>query len=228
MRKYHKIYNVFNRKMSGDHHLIPWDWKTPEFEQLRDIPWEWTEKVNGTNIRIGWGGRRVKFGGRTDKANIPSMIREHLEATYTRDKLSSIFAVEGEEAPEVTLFGEGVGPKIQSGGAYGETRVILFDVNIGGIWLKREALEAIADSLEVDCVPSLGLMTMGEAIHYASSERMSGCAVEPKAAEGIVGTPVPGLLDRMGRRVVVKLKTSDLEPLELSRQSIASACRLRV
>ena len=32
--------------------IIMGDWSRPEFELLKDLRWEWTEKVNGTNVRL--------------------------------------------------------------------------------------------------------------------------------------------------------------------------------
>lgn len=54
------------------------------------------------------------------------------------------------------LFGEGYGVKINGGGAYRpDVSFILFDVYLpaGNIWLKREAVEDIARTFNIDVVP---------------------------------------------------------------------------
>ena len=47
-------------------------------EALKDIDWEFTEKIDGTNIRIYWDGHKVNYYGRTDKAQIPSQLMNKL------------------------------------------------------------------------------------------------------------------------------------------------------
>ena len=50
-------------------------------KNCKDI-WEWTEKVDGTNIRLIWDGHNVSFAGRTDKAQIPDHLLEKLEQLF--------------------------------------------------------------------------------------------------------------------------------------------------
>ena len=75
---YPKIDTVFKRDAARRFIIIPGDYSTPEFEYLADTPWGWTEKVDGTNIRLHWDGSEVTIGGRTDNAQVPSPLVANL------------------------------------------------------------------------------------------------------------------------------------------------------
>ena len=75
MKEYHKIQTVYFRDPENNHKtLLEGTWAKPEFELLKDIDWICTEKIDGTNIRIMWDGEQVRFGGKTDKAQIPTIL----------------------------------------------------------------------------------------------------------------------------------------------------------
>ncbi len=65
MKEYHKIDSLFERD-AGTKKLLVGQFKDLTIEYLKDCVWQFTEKVDGTNIRIFWDGHRVSFGGRTD------------------------------------------------------------------------------------------------------------------------------------------------------------------
>ena len=70
MDEYHKIKSIYER----DHNtkkLIEGKFVDETIEFLKDNIWEFTEKIDGTNIRVIWDGHRVTFAGRTDKAQMP-------------------------------------------------------------------------------------------------------------------------------------------------------------
>ena len=58
--EYPKIQTLFKR--DDRNVIIEGDWSVPEFAYLADKPWRWTEKVDGTNIRLHWDGRKVTSG----------------------------------------------------------------------------------------------------------------------------------------------------------------------
>jgi hypothetical protein len=133
--KYHKILSLFKRDMEGDKKFIIGEWTTPELEYLKDNKWVFTEKVDGTNIRVMWDGKDVVFGGRSDDAQLPVYLiyklDEHFKTMSQRLKLKEIFPPE--EDLDVVLYGEGYGAKIQKGGGnYIPDGVdfVLFDVLI--------------------------------------------------------------------------------------------------
>ena len=74
--KYHKIQTVYKRDPVTKYKtLLEGEYSLPEFEYLADNEWVWTEKVDGTNIRVMWDGwKKLSFGGRTDNAQIPTPL----------------------------------------------------------------------------------------------------------------------------------------------------------
>ncbi len=110
---------------------------------------------------------------------------------------------------EVTLYGEGHGAGIQKGGGnYSATpEFVLFDVLIGGFWLLRVDVEDVAQKLGLRVVPLVLTGTLHDAIKTVRSGLTSGWGNFP--AEGLVGVPAAGLLDRAGRRLMVKVKRAD-------------------
>ena len=97
MKEYAKIQSVYKRD-EKTHKFIEGNWSLPEFEYLKDNIWVWTEKVDGTNIRVMGHPERlhdlgsqgshasVKFGGKTDNAQIPTFLLEKLQQTFTSEK----------------------------------------------------------------------------------------------------------------------------------------------
>lgn len=153
--KYPKIETCFQRSLETKK-LLDGVWRSDELQYLKDCEWIWTEKVDGTNIQIRWDGHRVEFGGRTERANIPQPLMDYLETTFGGEVNEEIFEQLFGET-EVVLFGEGYGPKIQSGGGYRkDVSFILFDVKIGNFWLLRDKVEEIAKQLNIDVVPLIG------------------------------------------------------------------------
>lgn len=76
MKEYHKINSPFKRDDRGK--FIIGDWAQSEFEYLQDNLWSWTEKIDGTNIRVMWDGQSIRFGGKTDNAQIPVKLLTNL------------------------------------------------------------------------------------------------------------------------------------------------------
>ena len=200
--EYHKINGVYKRDERG--RFIKGEFAVPEFGYLFDRPWLWTEKVDGTNIRVQWLDGVVSFGGRTDRAQLPAKLVQHLQETFTAEKMAEVFA------GDAVLYGEGFGAGIQMGGGnYGpEQRFIGFDVFCGGVWLLRDAVEEICEKLKCPVVP---VVFRSATLDYAEAAAMDGIgsALGNFEAEGVVGVPCVPLLDRMGRRIVCKVKCKD-------------------
>ena len=178
MEAYHKITTVWTRDSETKYKtLIEGQWATPELKYLRDNVWSWSEKVDGTNIRVWYEDSddccEVRFGGRTDSAQIPAFLFARLQDLFTAGPgLAKVF----EPPVAVTMFGEGYGAKIRKGGGLyipGGVDFILFDVMIGGHFLKREDVEDIAAKLGIDVVPIVGEGTLLEAIEFVRSKPMS-------------------------------------------------------
>lgn len=204
---YTKIPNIFKREEYGDNRLIEGVYSTDELELLSDIQWVWTEKVDGTNIRVMWDGHNVTFGGRTDKAQIPAHLVNRLTELFGGTNKEEIFEQKFGETP-VILFGEGFGEKIQKdGGLYGPVDFILFDVHCGGMWLKQADVIEIAGAFGVRYVPILRGGTLPEAVEYIRSHPKS--KMRDAEMEGVVCRPRHELADRRGNRIIVKIKCRD-------------------
>jgi len=205
MRLYHKIQTVFDRDPATKHRtLIEGQWAKPEFELLADLQWEWTEKIDGTNIRIIRDADGVTYGGRSDNAQIPAHLTNHLVETFGDNQALL------DLGENVTLYGEGFGARIQKGGGNyipDGCGFILFDVKIGDYLLRREDVYDVAKRLGIPAVPVVGFGTLHEAVDLVRGTMMS--AFGPFVAEGLVMRPQVDLYDRSGHRVIAKIKTKD-------------------
>lgn len=184
-------------------------YSTPEIEALKDVEWVFTEKVDGTNIRVIWDGYRVTLAGRTDNAQLPPKLLRHLEGKFSGPENEVLFEQNFGSTP-VVLYGEGYGGKIQKGGKYRpDESFVLFDAQIDGIWLKRDSVWEIAFNFDVEIVPLVMRGTLAQAIGFVRRGMMS--AWSEFEAEGLVGVTAAGVLDRRGNRIAVKIKGRDLK-----------------
>lgn len=200
-------------------------WAEPEFEYLANNEWVWTEKVDGTNIRVMWDGKSVSFGGKTDDAQmyVPllSKLQETFDTTPKRQLFKQIFGEqqEGAEAIQVCLYGEGYGAKIQKGGGnYRADGVdfVLFDVKVGDWWLQRKDVEDIAVKLGIKVVPIVGRGSLLEAVEMVKGGFHSQWG--DFASEGLVCRPAVEMKTRRGDRIITKIKCRDFNnPLSLQK-----------
>lgn len=226
MTEYHKIDSVFKRNQKGK--FLMWDWSRPEFEYLAENDWLWTEKIDGTNIRIIFTNKditEVTFGGRTENAQLPNKLVNWLNYNVREDDLIACFG----QVEQVVLYGEGYGAGIQKGGGnYSpDQKFILFDIRVGDWWLKREDVVDIASKLGLDVVQDLNTiagassMTLTEmiswvfeAVDWNDPAMLPSSAINDKAKiEGWVGTPVVPLFARNGERIITKVKYKDFKDL---------------
>lgn len=225
MAEYQKIQTLFKRDERNI--IIPDQFTYPEFEVLKNLKWECTEKIDGTNIRIELessgnheDGIIMSFKGRTDKAVIPEHLLTKLNWLFDRERLMEVLNITDEtQNCNITLYGEGYGAKIQKGGNYisNDVNFILFDVKIGKWWLDRESIKDIADKLGINVVPLMGYMTIPEAIEYVKKGFKSTIAENKDYdAEGLVLKAPCGLLKRDGERLITKIKTVDFRKYQLA------------
>ena len=212
MEKYHKIETLLVRDKTT-FKVIEGEWRLPEFDYLKDLKWMFTEKIDGTNMRVEWSpycsGTPLRFGGRTDNAQIPVFLLNKLQDIFQVGNLSVLY-------PELhfVLYGEGFGAQIQKGGGnYISDGVdfILFDVAValedGWVWLTRESVEDIGAKLGVYVVPIVGTGTLSEAVAEVKAGVTSTFGNFP--AEGYVVRPKVELQTRTGHRLIGKIKTGD-------------------
>ncbi len=215
MVEFPKINTLWKRDDRG--RVIVGDYSEPEFEFLADRPWIWTEKVDGTNIRIGrpplWSSKNADplpywIRGRTDNAMIPPRLLAHLVPLWQSLPWSATFPTL-DAMSHVTLYGEGYGAGIQKGGMYRpDPSFVLFDVQVGSWWLQRSDVEDVAANLDVDVVPVVATATIAEAVELVRSGFDS--AWPGARPEGLVGRPAVDLWGRKGQRITTKIKAKDL------------------
>lgn len=193
------------------------------------------QMIAGINAPVGQGNTGVKFNvriaGKTDNAQIPKNLLKHMQEKYPDEKVFAALGLKEfipvgeweehkwnsyEDIPNMyTIYGEGYGEGIQSGGWYikGGNEFIVFDVKVNNIYLKTEARDEIATKLGAPIVPLKGYFTLDEAIDYVRKGFRSEVAENPdaKMAEGLVLRTDLGLCDRMGERLIVKVKYEDFQ-----------------
>ena len=190
----------------------------------------------GNNIGIKWN---VTYKGKTDNAQIPKLLYAYLTTELTEDKVLSalgltkemyvtdelmqektwsvlntqfnVYELDETKIPKrYTLYGEGFGAGIQSGGYYRKDNSFIgFDVKVDDMYLLRENRDEIFNKLGVDIVPFVGKFTIDEAIEYVKKGFNSNIAEETHLAEGLVLRTPMGLKTRKGKRIIFKVKTCD-------------------
>jgi len=216
---YHKIETLFERD-EKTHKVYPGKLKNRVYGIFKT--WQFTEKIDGTNIRIIWepaidGGvdapgrpERLRFGGKSDNAQIHADLVTWLLENVTTEKLRAVFPT-----TDAVIYGEGYGAGIQKGGGYSKTKqLIVFDVLVDGKWwLNWENTCDVAMKLGLKTVPFVGEITLEEGVEMVRKGFKSILATEQTGetvqAEGIVGRTVEALFDKKGHRIIIKLKTRD-------------------
>lgn len=223
-RPYPKINAVWKREPNGT--IIPGEFATPEIEYLRGLDWIWTEKVDGTNIRLSWSPEGdYLIEGRTDRAQIPSFLLEGLHDVCRALPWADVFGEQ--ELDGVTLYGEGYGNRIQGVGSQyipDGTDFVLFDVLVEGPekdwWLRREDVEDVGNQLGLDVVQEVFRGPIAEAIWKVKHNDFMSAWAGVEHPEGLVGRPVPDLFDRAGKRITTKVKIKDLDDIEAALKGV--------
>ena len=206
MREYEKIETIFVRDEKTKK-LNENVYRNETVKFLKDIDWEFTEKIDGTNIRIVWDGHKVSYYGRTDKAQIPSQLMNRLIELFGGDVNEEIFEQKFGEK-NVMLIGEGYGAKIQNGSSYREDNdFILFDVLINDNYLSRENVKSIANYFNIDVVPTIMVGKLEDGINWVKTKPKS--KIGTANSEGLVARPLVELKDRTGNRIILKIKVRD-------------------
>lgn len=215
MTEYYKIQTVYHRDLKNNpKHLLEGHWSLPEFEFLSNNNWVFTEKVDGTNIRICLEDTTLTFKGRTDAAQLPSKLFNTLNNKFNQSKLREVFT----ENSLVVLYGEGYGAGIQKAGKlYRENQdFVLFDVAVyepfngnTPIYLERSNVEDVGHKLGIDVVPIIGRGTLYDAINIVKSGFTSTWG--DFEAEGIVARPETELRTQRGSRIITKIKCRDFK-----------------
>ena len=217
MKTYHKIQSIFKRDMANNGKIMEDKFALPEIEWLKNNEWIFTEKVDGTNIRIMWEGEEIKYGGKTDNTQLHIDLIENLHKLFDSKielfremfiPLREMFIPPEGQKVAVCFYGEGYGAGIQKGGCYREDKsFVLFDIKIGNFWLNREDVEDIANKFGIDIVPIVGSGTIKDMVDMVKKGFNSQWG--DFLAEGIVAKPKIELFTRRGDRLIAKIKHKD-------------------
>ena len=209
--EYHKIETPFERDVDGTKKLIEGRYRSKFVEFLKDCQWVFTEKIDGTNIRVCWDGHDFSFKGRTDKAQLPAGLVLRLQQLFLNDAMEEMVEqMFGDK--EVMFIGEGYGAGIQAVGKdYKDDGqdFILFDVVVQGKYLDHKDVVEIATALGLDMVPVLLTGTIEDAVKFVKTEPVS--QIGTCVIEGVVGRLPINMYDGRGNRMIVKIKCRDFE-----------------
>ena len=183
---------------------VPDIYRSAELAYLANSQWEGLRKLDGANIRIKWDGEQVLWNGKTNNFVCTTEFSGYMNRTFAEEFFEEKFGRE----KTVLLYGERMGPKIQ-GNELGldKDEVVLFDVNIGGVWLASEGVRNIAHYF--------GMRTPFDYMDGVTAQAtlvdlISMCVDGAfKEWEGIVAKPLVELRTRTGSRIIVKIKNKD-------------------
>ena len=223
MKTYPKINSIFQRDLTKSKKkppIILGTWSEPEFEYLKDCQWLGYEKLDGQNTRVQFYPNKIEklfFKGKEDNAQFFKGVEDMLKSKFNVELMSSVFPTK-EKYYEVCLYGESFGAGIPAedkphGDPYLDyIDFRLIDVKIDQWWLNREAVENIANSLNIGVTQLAFKGTLMEAIEYVKGGFTS--LLNPNIdSEGLVLFPAVPMYNKKGERIVTKLKYRDFQRL---------------
>jgi hypothetical protein len=228
--EYHKINAPFKRDDKGK--MLHGEWCLKELEYLALLEWEFTEKVDGTNIRLYFDRDGFwTIGGRTNNAQIPKPLLQALSSLCENIKDKVRVIMEDRKIDHMVIYGEGYGPRINGGGKYSDVpEFVAFDIKVGDFWLLRNDVDDFCMKVGLESVPVLGRGTLYDGIElvkYGCIDTRSGGKIKHTSpnfnglrsmwgdfeAEGVIAVPAVPLFDRAGRRIITKIKARDFRSI---------------
>jgi hypothetical protein len=176
-------------------------YKTPDIFLFREV--YALEKVHGTSAHIRLQGGVIRFfaGG---------VKHTTFVALFDAPALTERFVSIGH--PDMTVFGEAYGGSCQGMKAtYGAVlRFVVFDVQVGDVWLSVPKAEQVAHALGLDFVHyevcATDLADLTRCRDAASVQAVKNGITEAKPREGIVLRPLEEFTTNHGDRVIAKYK----------------------
>lgn len=219
--EYPKIHSLFKRNEKGVFETPPEGgdyYSIPEFACVYE--WVLSEKIDGTNIRIGYQAAlgeyesKIIIGGRTKNAQLPMQLVTFLADKFSLSKMKEVF-----EDRNVVLYGEGYGSSIKDKNKKARDRegFVLFDAVIDGKWLLSKSLDSIATQLNVERPTNFGHFDLVNKNYNEIRDWIINLAHDEKFkdVEGFVARPALGwgidtpLFSSTGERLIWKLKFRD-------------------
>lgn len=183
-------------------------WAKSEFELLKDVEWEWTEKIDGTSIGIRWDGERISFVGHTDRAEISPILLKWLTEYFKTEEMEEVFETLFGEKP-VTVYGEGLSKEYPYHYGYVNGGFVMYDIqnDENGSWFPRKDVYEYAKTLGLLTPKVICIGQIQKAINTIMNHPKS--ELDPTwYMEGLVGRPVVELMCK-GDRVITKVKYKD-------------------
>jgi len=215
--EYPKISTLYKRNPET-FKVIPGSFTHLRFGKVKE--YIFTEKIDGRCHRVILHPTgQIEHRGRTDKSTLAEFELDGAKSAVSNVLLRSVFnRPAGGEFPEVILYGELYGPKIQGGARYSDRiNLRLFDAKVAGDWLDWEELEELAVNLEVPTVPVISYSS--QLIPKTHEDMLIICMGSEVAmfeagkgdvpAEGIVARTSPTQYLGDGERLMWKLKLKD-------------------
>jgi hypothetical protein len=168
-----------------------------------------TEKIHGTSAHLGW-----KFQTKTLHFFAGGESHEKFCNLFNigelKDKLAEIFP-----DVDVTIYGEAYGGKQQGQSwRYGkDLKFIVFDVEVGDVWLNIPNAEDVATKLNLEFVfyqkIDVTLENLTAVRDAPSVQAVRNGITEPKKREGVVLRPLVEMRLNNGERVICKYKPDE-------------------
>ena len=202
------------------------DMMTPEQKkEIMDLTVEITEKVHGTNFRIGQSDGLAYIGTRkhvfTERIS-GDFIHQDKPGTdhpewnripdELKDKIRRILGDMKVMAQPIQAFGELYGPGIQKGFNWNDDHVnlFLFDVKTKDRWIPHTELEGLPFTDYVEWSTVLTVTTLKDALQY-DIESLTSSYSDDDFVEGIVITPLGPIpewwSELVDARLIIKIKT---------------------
>lgn len=182
-------------------------------ELLKDYQWYFTEKVDGTNLRLIWDGYNLTYGGRTLNANLSNKKRiAYVESNLVNKDIETILEQLFKEK-EVVIYGELFGGDIGVANYSSEYQFRVFDILVDGYWLEYGNIVDVANNLSFNVVPIVLKGTIDDGVNFVKNTDKSELS-ETGIFEGIVGKPYGDFFDRRGNRVIVKIKKEHFKKMK--------------
>lgn len=191
------------------------------------------EKIHGTNTKIVWNGKDLKFhsGGESHQRFVAlfdqtKMTSKLLEMGFHQSAVN----LDGEV---VTIYGEAYGGKQQGmSHTYGPNlKFVAFDVNIGGKWLSVDKADAFVQGLGLEFVyyekVSTDITALDAQRDMDSTQAIRNGVGPGKIREGVILRPLIELTKNNGERIICKHKRDEFRETATPRPVVDPA-RLQV
>lgn len=208
MKEYHKIETLWQFDMKTKK-FISGSFHNETVEVLKNHQWIFTEKIDGMNFRLHWDGHKLSVGGRTENTQLSQLMLDYINTNLLTDAMTNAFESLFAEKI-VTFYGELYGATIQKGGGlYSSTIAFkVFDIEIDDVFLVYSNAKGLAEQFGLEFVPICLIGTIQDGVDYVNTNTTS--TFSKATLEGVVGKPLGDLRDRLGKRIVIKIKKRDL------------------